>query len=157
VAGRAAGTRTQRHGAPLIGMAAPGVEPVTSSSRPFVILPGRAETVGGFGMRTPEEDAAVTASKLASVMRAISFRGRGFSDRTVQACWIMASTSRSLCCSWSHRSSSRFPESARPRSPRSSATARGSADDRSSSSEALRQENQPRASPAAAHAPQVAR
>ena len=36
-------------------------------------------------MRTPEEDAAVTASKLASVMRAISFRGRGFSDRTVQA------------------------------------------------------------------------
>src|SRR6516225_8111112 len=36
-------------------------------------------------MRTPEEDTAVTASKLASVMRAISFRGRGFSDRTVQA------------------------------------------------------------------------
>jgi hypothetical protein len=36
-------------------------------------------------MRTPEENAAVTASKLASVMRGISFRGRGFSDRTIQA------------------------------------------------------------------------
>jgi hypothetical protein len=36
-------------------------------------------------MRTPEDSAAATASKLASVMRAISFRGRGLSDRTIQA------------------------------------------------------------------------
>ena len=39
-------------------------------------------------MRTPEQRDAVTASKLTSasaLMRAINFRGRGLSDRTIQA------------------------------------------------------------------------